>query len=116
MRKKHLILFLILFSCNITNNNINTNAYYILQTNQLQTLNKTDNFRANPNSNRVGSTLTESSFALETFLAFAAGTSEYQVTNSTRGYDKGFEKVQPNTNYEPYKSVKQYKPFKSFKE
>jgi len=87
------------------NNNINTNAYYILQTNQLSTLNKSDNFRANPNSNRVGSTITESSFALETFLSFAAGTAEYQVTNSTRGYDKGFEKVQPNTNYEPYTMV-----------
>tara|TARA_R100000664_G_scaffold34130_1_gene54222 strand:+ start:15970 stop:17646 length:1677 start_codon:yes stop_codon:yes gene_type:complete len=86
-------------------NNLNTNAYYILQTNQLSTLSKTDNFRANPNSNRVGSTLTESSFALETFLSFAAGTAEYQITTNTRGYDRGMEKVQPNTNYEPFTMV-----------
>tara|TARA_R110000824_G_scaffold73220_4_gene186482 strand:+ start:6035 stop:7711 length:1677 start_codon:yes stop_codon:yes gene_type:complete len=86
-------------------NNISSNAYYILQTNQLKTLTKADNFRANPNSNRVGSTITESSFALETFLAFGAGTAEYQVTSNSKGYDKGFEKVQPNSNYEPYTMV-----------
>ena len=87
------------------NNNIDTNAYYILQTNQLNKISKSDNFRANPNSNRVGSTITESSFALETFLTFAAGTAEYQITQSSSGYEKGFEKVQPNTNYEPYTMV-----------
>jgi len=69
---------------------------------QLNVSVKKNTFKATPQSNFEGTTLTQSSSALETFLSFAAGTAEYRVGTPTSGYDKTLIPNFVDSSTEPY--------------
>tara|TARA_R110000824_G_scaffold58449_2_gene158000 strand:+ start:2752 stop:4425 length:1674 start_codon:yes stop_codon:yes gene_type:complete len=69
---------------------------------QLNVSVKKNVFKATPQSHFEGTTLTQSSSALETFLSFAAGTAEYRVGTPSAGYDKTLSVNWVDSSTEPY--------------
>jgi len=84
--------------------NPDTNAYFILQTNQINMSNTNTHFTS-ASGGLQGQAATESTSAWETFGMFMAGTAQYEVKPGV-GYGKQFKKQNhPNTNLEPKMGV-----------
>ena len=69
---------------------------------QLNTSVKKNVFMATPQSHFEGTTITQSSSALETFLSYAAGTAEYRIGTPSAGYDKTLNVNWVDSSTEPY--------------
>jgi hypothetical protein len=79
----------------ILEGNIETNAYYILQTNQINTTPLTSTLFSSQSGNLDGMSATESTGAWETFGMFVAGTVEYGVNPGITNFAST---LQPNYN------------------
>jgi len=85
----------------ILNENPNTNKYYILQKNQIDT-NNTTNFTSQSGS-KTGRVFDDSTNPLKTLFGFLVGTPSYTLEDSTtQPFNKIFTKSQPSSNREPF--------------
>ena len=71
-----------------------TNAYFPLQTNQINS-NNTTNFKSESGT-AVGKNIADSTAPLNTLSKFLSGTALYTINNEARGYDNVFTPSKPS--------------------